>query len=244
MKENAAQNILLNRTKIKIIEAAEKLFAEKGIDNVSTREIAREAGQKNHSAMHYHFGSMDQLVKAIYDHRMIPVDELRKSLFEEELKKTDNLELRDLIYILIAPAVEVSLDEKRESYFLKILAQFLSRTEWRAQYLSHENRLPNTANIGRLIYKKLSLSQGERIAFERLKMMGATILITIAEWNFASQDKAFEKDRHSMTLFKENNTEIPLSREEKIQNLLDFLMGAITETSSIKSNIKPRLKKT
>ena len=152
--------------------------------------------------------------------------------------------MRDLIYILIAPVVEVSLDKKRENYFLKILAQFLSRTEWRAQYLLHENRLPNTANIGRLIYKKLSLSQGERIAFERLKMMGATVLITVAEWNFASQDKSFEKDRNSMTLFKKNNTEVPLSREEKIQNLLDFLMGAITETSSIKSNMKPRLKQT
>ena len=75
-------------------------------------------------------------------------------------------------------------------------------------------------------------------------MMGATVLITVAEWNFASQDKSFEKDRNSMTLFKKNNTEVPLSREEKIQNLLDFLMGAITETSSIKSNMKPRLKQT
>ena len=83
MKENAAQNILLNRTKIKIIEAAEKLFSEKGFDNVSTREIAREAGQKNHSAMHYHFGSMDQLVKAIFDYRMIPVDELRKACLKK-----------------------------------------------------------------------------------------------------------------------------------------------------------------
>ena len=63
MNEQAAVNLVLNRTKIKIIEAAERLFAQKGIDKVSTREIAREAGQKNHSALKmrysplpYHYG--------------------------------------------------------------------------------------------------------------------------------------------------------------------------------------------
>ena len=45
MNSKAVQNLLLNRTKTKIIETAERLFAEKGINNVSTREIAREAGQ-------------------------------------------------------------------------------------------------------------------------------------------------------------------------------------------------------
>jgi AcrR family transcriptional regulator len=37
MNEQAAVNLVLNRTKIKIIEAAERLFAQKGIDKVSTR---------------------------------------------------------------------------------------------------------------------------------------------------------------------------------------------------------------
>ena len=36
MDNKAIQNLLLNRTKTKIIETAERLFAEKGINNVST----------------------------------------------------------------------------------------------------------------------------------------------------------------------------------------------------------------
>ena len=136
MNQQAAVNLVLNRTKIKIIEAAERLFAQKGIDKVSTREIAREAGQKNHSALHYHFGSMGELMNAIFDYRMIPVDDYRKYLFEKELKKTDDLSLRDLIYILVAPVAEKALNPSKKNYFLIMLAQLLSRSEWRDQYLS------------------------------------------------------------------------------------------------------------
>ena len=48
-----------------LIETAERLFAEKGIDNVSLREINRAAGQKNVAALHYHFGTRESLLEAI-----------------------------------------------------------------------------------------------------------------------------------------------------------------------------------
>lgn len=249
MNNKAAENIILNRTKIKIIEAAEKLFAEKGIDKVSTREIAREAGQRNHSALHYHFGSIDEVINAIFNYRMIPVDDLRKYLFDEELKKTEDLSFRDLIYILISPVAKKALDPNEKNYFLKMLAQLLSRSELRDQYLMHQNRLPNTTKVASYLYKKLSSIQGERIAFERLKMMGATIMITLAEWNLASQDEAFKKTRDNNTLFVrdnitfKDNQEIPLSDEEKIQNLLDYAVGAITQPSKLQSNKKTNIHK-
>jgi AcrR family transcriptional regulator len=40
-----------------LISAAERLYAERGVDAVSMREITREAGQKNSSAFQYHFPS-------------------------------------------------------------------------------------------------------------------------------------------------------------------------------------------
>jgi AcrR family transcriptional regulator len=243
MNEQAAVNLVLNRTKIKIIEAAERLFAQKGIDKVSTREIAREAGQKNHSALHYHFGSIDELINAIFDYRMIPVDDYRKYLFEKELEKTDDLSLRDLIYILVAPVAEKALNPSEKNYFLIMLAQLLSRSEWRDQYLVHQNRQPCSKKIGMELYKKLTDSMGEKVAFERLKMMGATIMITIAEWNLASQDEAFKKARSTNSLFSKDYIESSFSDEEKIDDLLDFLIGAITQPSSAKAQKKIKILK-
>ena len=48
-----------------ILDAAARLFAERGVDNVSIAEIVRAAGQRNTSAVHYHFGSRDEVLRAV-----------------------------------------------------------------------------------------------------------------------------------------------------------------------------------
>jgi AcrR family transcriptional regulator len=52
-------------TKEKLIRAAERLFAEKGLAGVSVRDITLAAGARNQSALHYHFGCMEDLIREI-----------------------------------------------------------------------------------------------------------------------------------------------------------------------------------
>ena len=62
IKEQQNRRELLMRT-------AEELFAKKGIDTVSLNEINKAAGQRNTSALHYHFGNKKGLIDAIiYGH--------------------------------------------------------------------------------------------------------------------------------------------------------------------------------
>ena len=131
MNSKAVENLLLNRTKTKIIETDERLFAEKGINNVSTREIAREAGQKNHSALHYHFGDKESLLDALLDYRLIPLDNRRKILLDEAVLKSKSLNLRELITVLITPLAERALDPKEDNYILKIMGELLTSADWR-----------------------------------------------------------------------------------------------------------------
>src|ERR687891_78479 len=49
----------------RLIAAAESLFATHGIDGVSLREINRAAGARNASALQYHFGDRDGLLRAV-----------------------------------------------------------------------------------------------------------------------------------------------------------------------------------
>lgn len=58
-----------DRTKINIIEAAGELFAVSGVDAVSTREIAKRAGE-NIGSIHYHFGGKQKLAKAAFEHAL------------------------------------------------------------------------------------------------------------------------------------------------------------------------------
>jgi AcrR family transcriptional regulator len=55
---------------LRLVVAAERLFAQRGIDGVSLRQIAAEAGSANNSAVHYHFGSKQGLIVAIFRHRL------------------------------------------------------------------------------------------------------------------------------------------------------------------------------
>lgn len=65
-----------------IKEAALRLFAEHGIHGVTVREIAEAAGQKNHAAVGYHFGSKEDLTRAVIVHGARLIDDLRNALLD------------------------------------------------------------------------------------------------------------------------------------------------------------------
>jgi AcrR family transcriptional regulator len=60
--------------------SAERLFAVHGIDGVSLRQVAAEAGSGNNSAVHYHFGSKQGLIAAIFRHRLPQITRERRLL--------------------------------------------------------------------------------------------------------------------------------------------------------------------
>ena len=59
------------------------LFAERGVDGVTLRQIADAAGQKNHATVGYHFGSKEALVRAVVVHGAKLIDELRNQMLNE-----------------------------------------------------------------------------------------------------------------------------------------------------------------
>ena len=53
-------------TRLKILEAADGLFGEKGFDVTTTRDIAARSGV-NKALIHYHFGTKDDLLEALLE---------------------------------------------------------------------------------------------------------------------------------------------------------------------------------
>ena len=52
-------------TKDRLLDAAQRLFARDGVHGARIRDINALAGQRNPSALHYHFGSREALLEAI-----------------------------------------------------------------------------------------------------------------------------------------------------------------------------------
>ena len=63
-------------TRSRILDVAEELFGEQGLDRVSIRDITRKA-KVNLAAINYHFGSKEDLIAAIFEREFVPVNEAR-----------------------------------------------------------------------------------------------------------------------------------------------------------------------
>lgn len=64
------------QTRVAVLDAAERLFAERGVDGVSVRDIITAAGA-NLGAVNYHFGSKNQLVMEVFARRLAPLNQAR-----------------------------------------------------------------------------------------------------------------------------------------------------------------------
>lgn len=89
-----------------LMETAERLFALRGVDGVTLREIQVEAGQSNSSVITYHFGSKAGLVGALIDFRYRNIDARRTALLAE-LHETPPQDLaRAAIWVIVRPLLE------------------------------------------------------------------------------------------------------------------------------------------
>jgi len=67
-------------TRIRLIEAAERLFGEQGIESVALRAICTAANQRNTFSVQYHFGDRLGLLQAIFEYREAQLDAMREAL--------------------------------------------------------------------------------------------------------------------------------------------------------------------
>ena len=74
----------LNDKQIQIIEIAERLFAERGFDGTSVRDIAHEAGV-NIAMISYYFGSKEKLMEALLEWRVGEIKIRVESLIKDDL---------------------------------------------------------------------------------------------------------------------------------------------------------------
>ncbi len=81
----------MDDTKNRILDAAERLFAERGFAGTSLRALTQEAAV-NLAAVSYHFGSKQNLFKAVVDRRLRPVNEERLQRLSACLKNTPTVE--------------------------------------------------------------------------------------------------------------------------------------------------------
>lgn len=112
------------KTRTHILDVAERLFAEHGLDSVSIRDITTKA-KASLGAINYHFGTKLGLIAAIFDRRLTPVTQARLAALDEVEKNAgENTPLaEDILRAFIGPAFDES---DRSHTFRKLMGRCLS----------------------------------------------------------------------------------------------------------------------
>lgn len=112
-----------------LLDAAEELFARFGIDAVSNRRITEHAGTANHSAIAYHFGGREELLRALLGRHLEEMTRRRTAIIAA---LPEDAGVRDLLAGMILP-------------WMEHLAT-LPAPSWRARFLFQMRSVPSFAD--------------------------------------------------------------------------------------------------
>ena len=192
-------------TKTRLREEAERLFASRGLYQVTVREITEAAGQRNVSAVSYHFGSREGVLREILLHHGLHLDDERRRVVEE---LGESATTRDLVAALLVPFAEPLATDAGRNY-LRIVAQLTGRfAAWRS--VDDELTPPYLRRILTLLEERPATIPPE---VRRQRVIGVIMLMTTA---MAERARALQSGR-------------PLELDEPtfLANLADMIVGAL-----------------
>lgn len=98
---------MTDSTRQRILDTAERLFAEQGFHVTTLRQITSEAGV-NLAAVNYHHGSKDALILAVFQRRLDDLNSERLTRLEQALSASNPPQLERILEAFIYPALLLS----------------------------------------------------------------------------------------------------------------------------------------
>ena len=145
MMSKTDRSARVSATRDLILATAERMFAERGVHEVSNRQISEAAGQGNNTAVGYHFGTKTDLVREIVRKHAIPVEDRRRELLAELGAEPS---VRDYVTVLVRSATDHMGSLGTPSWFARFSAQLMNDPSLREIQLE-ESR--NSPTLGRLV---------------------------------------------------------------------------------------------
>lgn len=233
VRKDAVQDDLSQRerTRERLMDAAESLIAEKGVDGVSVRSINKAAGTSV-GVMHYHFRDKESLVEAIVLRRMESLQEGRLARYRELLQQ-ERPELRDVIEALVEPFVVLATsdDPALRRYVAFVHQLFATRSPVLERLVLVHFRKANLLLF--LALKRALPDLPEDVLSARAHQAWLTLTASLAE--IAG---------HGAT--PREWLQAVLQPEEQIQVLIDFIVGGLSAPNGVagsrQETHKPQLK--
>ena len=170
----------------RILVVAERLIAERG-PQIPLREIAVEAGQRNNSAVHYHFGSRDELIQVIVQRRMAALETRQLELLAAYEQRVPTDDVPGLLHVLVRPLFHVPY-EQGATHYARFLEQIrvhpvISAAKFDLEHWPTVRML--VTRLGRVLHASYGFPV-ERTR-GRLTSMSTVLFALLADWERDSE---------------------------------------------------------
>ncbi|OPF62012.1 MULTISPECIES: TetR/AcrR family transcriptional regulator [Hydrogenophaga] len=171
----------LSATARHMLDVAEPLFAEKGIEQVSLREIVAASGQRNLSAARYHFGSREQLIALLLARRLWFINEDRHARLDalEAAGRAGDVEA--LVRESLDALASTVRDQPWGADYVRVAAQATFSPRLNPYDIVDPIYLSGHTRIARLLRAALP-DLPERTFHDRMRLISNEIVFTLARW--------------------------------------------------------------
>lgn len=160
-------------TRDKILDAAEHLFANKGLKETSVRDITSYA-QVHLAAVNYHFQTKNGLLEELIQRRIKPLNQQRLELLDQYENRLGigRVPVENALYGLIAPVIRMSFEAPD---FLKIAGQIVSHPDEETYMIFISNFQPVFAKFREAVSETLSHISEEDLMWRMHFITGAMV---------------------------------------------------------------------
>jgi len=175
---NARSESAATTTVDELLNLAERLFAERGIENVALTQIVAASRQRNRSALHYHFGSRDGVLSAVLNRRLGPINTRREDMLDALPTPATALQI---VRATIAPLGLVDVEEPWGADYLSILAQVTYHPRLLGERAVEDDKLTGLRRTRRLL-AAAAPNLPDTLLAQRLKWLTDSVVFALARW--------------------------------------------------------------
>ena len=171
----------IDNTRDRILDQAERLFAAKGFEAVSIREITG-AAESNLAAVNYHFGNKMNLYFEVFRERWLERTRRVRENFASRLAAVPNPDIRQIIDAMAQAFLDGPLSDEERHYHVQLMQRELSQPSDVLRMVVEEVMKPYQQQLFGLIRPNLpSNIDDERLRLSILGILGMTLYFTFAQ---------------------------------------------------------------
>jgi AcrR family transcriptional regulator len=110
-----------DETRARIKVAAQRLFAQRGVDGVTVRDIVAAAGQRNNGSLNYYFRTKEALVLELIVEGGHLIDESRNAYLDRLEAAGGPRTVREVIEALVYPAIGLAEADREENTYIRFI---------------------------------------------------------------------------------------------------------------------------